>query len=401
MMVEISKGKSPFYPGQPVPLELFVGRGNEVDRIINRGSAQVEQGKPVSVFVQGEYGIGKSSFASYVQAIAEKKNKLHGIYASLGGCNDINDVSGAVLEATIRSGALDPSRADKIRNWLSKYVGSQSLFGLTIDLNALKKDAPQLSSPHSMLSFLRETRDRLKDNGVKGIFLVLDEINGIVSNPKFSLFIKGMVDSNALSRKPIPLMLMLCGVEEKRREMIHKHEPIDRIFDIVEISALDPNESNEFFSRAFRSVQMKAEDKAIKALSNYSAGFPKIMHLVGDAAYWLDKDGVIDKDDAFGALILAADDVGKKYVDQQVLKALKSPDYHSILGKIGAIAPDLLSFKKSEVESELTSNEKKKFNNFLQRMKRLNVLRSGDEKGEYIFNMRMVRLYFWLKYKPR
>lgn len=399
-MVEISKGKSPFYPGQPVPFELFVGRGNEVDRIINRGSAQVEQGKPVSVFVQGEYGIGKSSFASYVQAIAEKKNKLHGIYASLGGCNDINGMSGAVLEATIRSGALDPSRADKIRNWLSKYVGSQSLFGLTIDFNALNKDAPQLSSSHGMLAFLTEARDRLKDNEVKGIFLVLDEINGIASNPEFSPFIKGIVDSNALSRTPLPLMLMLCGVEEKRREMIHKHEPIDRIFDIVEIGALNSNESNEFFSRAFQSVQMKVEDKALGVLSHYSAGFPKIMHLVGDAAYWLDKDGIIDEKDAYNAVISAADDVGKKYVDQQVLKALKSPDYHSILGKIVAMAPGLLDFKKSEVESELTSNEKKKFNNFLQRMKRLNVLRSGDEKGEYIFNMRMVGLYLWLKYRP-
>jgi len=29
-------------------------------------------------------------------------------------------------------------------------------------------------------------------------------------------------------------------------------------------------------------------------------------------------------------------------------------------------------------------------------MKQLNVIRSGDAKGEYVFNVRMVRLYIWL-----
>jgi hypothetical protein len=38
----------------------------------------------------------------------------------------------------------------------------------------------------------------------------------------------------------------------------------------------------------------------------------------------------------------------------------------------------------------------RKFNNFLQRMKKLNVIRSGEVQGEYTFNLRMVRLYIWL-----
>ncbi len=59
--------------------------------------------------------------------------------------------------------------------------------------------------------------------------------------------------------------------------------------------------------------------------------------------------------------------------------------------------PDTMSFKKADVASGLTESEKKKFNNFLQKMKSLNVLRSGDVPGEYIFNVRMVRLYIWLQ----
>ena len=119
MAADMSKGKSPFYPGQPVPVELFVGRAKQIDRIMNRAVAQVSAGKPIAVFVQGEYGIGKSSIAGFVQWIAEKHQALHGIYAPLGGARELSDVAVTVLEATLRSGAFDPKRSEKVRNWLN------------------------------------------------------------------------------------------------------------------------------------------------------------------------------------------------------------------------------------------------------------------------------------------
>jgi hypothetical protein len=53
-MVEINKGKSPFYPGQPVPIELFVGRTTQIERMMIRGAGQIAKGKPVAMFIQGE-----------------------------------------------------------------------------------------------------------------------------------------------------------------------------------------------------------------------------------------------------------------------------------------------------------------------------------------------------------
>ena len=397
-MAAISKGKSPFYPGQPVPVELFVGRARQIERILQRGVGQVSQGKPVALFVQGEYGIGKSSIARFVQWLAEKDYGLHGIYAPLGGAGRLADLAIAVTEATLRSGAYDPTRSERMRDFLAKYVGQQEMFGFfTLNLEALKRDVPNLTTPFGMLRFLSQTRDRLKDIGVKGLFLILDEINGITSDPEFAHFIKGLVEANSLSREPLPLLLMLCGVEERRREMISAHQPVDRIFDVIDISVLTNDEMTTFFERALESVQMKVTTDAMALLTHYSAGFPKVMHLVGDEAYWLDADGTVDKQDALKAVVTAADDVGKKYVDQQVYRALRSPDYRSILAKIGKMDPSAMSFIKGDVEKGLTETEKKKFNNFLQKMKRLQVLRSGETTGEYIFNMRMVRLYIWLQ----
>ncbi len=391
----ISKGKSPFNPGQPVPLDLFVGRQTQIDHILIRGVGQVEAGKPVAMYIQGEYGIGKSSIAGFVQALAEKQNHLHGIYAPLGAAETLDDVGAAILEATLRSGAFNPSREEKIRQWLARYIGEQSLFGLTIRADALKKEAPTVAS--GLLPFLQEVMNRLQDPGVKGIFLVLDEINGITANPKFAHFLKALVDTNALSRTPLPLLLMLCGVEERRREMIRHHQPVERIFDIIEIEPMSFEEMEAFFTKAFTSARMRVAPDAMRAMTAYSAGFPKIMHLIGDAAFWLDQDGVISENDVGPAIIMAAEEVGKKFVDQQVYKALRSADYHSIFAKIAQMEPAAMSFKRAEVVSGLTETEKRKFDNFLQKMKSLKVIRAGDVQGEYVFNMRMVRLYIWLQ----
>lgn len=394
-MARIQKGKSPFYPGQPVPADLFVGRSPQLKRIMERGVGQVEAGKPIAMFVEGEYGIGKSSIAGAAQSLAERQFHLHGIYAPLGAAQALDQLGAAVLEATVRSGAFDPSRAERIRNWLAKYIGEQNLLGITIHSEALKKDAPTVAS--GLLPFLQEVINRLKDTEVKGIFLVLDELNGITSNPQFAHFIKGIVDTNALSRTPLPLLLMLCGVEERRREMIRHHQPVERIFDIIDIEPMSTAEMEDFLSKAFDSVHMRVEPDALAIMTEYAAGFPKIMQLLGDAAFWIDDDGVISKADALQAVLVAADEVGKKYIDQQVYKALRSADYHSILAKIAKMGPASLSFKRAEVLSGLTESEKKKFDNFLQKMKALQVLRSGEVQGEYVFNIRMVRLYIWLQ----
>ncbi len=399
-MADMNKGKSPFYPGHPVPTELFVGRARQIERIMARGAGQVAAGKPIAMYVEGEYGIGKSSIAGYVQSLAERQYGLHGIYATLGGAKDLADVAAAVLGATVRSGAFDAQRGEKIRNWLSKYVGKQGLFGFELNLEGLKQDAPRVSTHFDMLTFLTEVRDRLGDE-IKGIFLILDEINGITQDPQFSHFIKGLVDTNAMSPRPLPLLLMLCGVEERRHEMIQKYQPIDRIFDIVEIKLMSSEEMRECFTRAFGSAQMTVTPDAMAQLVRYSAGFPKIMHLIGDAAYWLDRDGIVDINDANQAIAQAAEDFGKKFVDQQVYKALRwSRDYHSILSKIAQLGPDVMTFTKAQVVASLTENEKKNFGNFIRKMKQLNVIRDGDKGGEYIFIVAMVRYYIWLQSLP-
>ena len=383
----MDKGQSPFYPGQPVPVELFVGRQDQLDRIIKRGVGQVERGKPISIFVQGEYGIGKTSIARYVQFLAAEKHGLLPIYVSLSPSQSPDDLAARIIEGAMHSGQLHPSRGDKIKTWLAKYIGKQELFGFSMNLEALRSDASKIASVHGLLDFLRQALEKSAD--ANGVFLVLDEINGLANQPWFAQMIKSLVDTNALAAKPLPLLLMICGTEEKRRRMIENHQPVERIFDVIDIEPLSDDEMREFFQRAFELAGTKVLDDAMHTLTFYSAGFPKVMHLIGDRVYWTDQDLVIDADDALTAVIEAAEDFGRKYVDRQVLAALRSQDYRSILSKITSD----IRFLKQDVEQGLDDSERKKFNNFLQKMKSLNVLRSGNVKGEYLFNMGLVRLY--------
>lgn len=387
------KGKSPFYPGQPVPIEFFTGRKEEIVRI-SRGIEQVAMGKPQAIFLTGEYGIGKSSLASVMRYYAQN-NHILGIHVFLGGAETLDDVATKTVESVIKSQLYEATISEKIRNFLSKYLAQQqSLFGLLdINFKALKADGPDISKGY--LPFLRELCNRLKGDGIKGLILILDEINGITGNPQFAHFIKSLVDENALAHPSLPIMLMLCGVEERRREMIHHHQPVERIFDIVEINPMNDKEMREFFTKAFESSGMQLQEDAISLFCHYSAGFPKIMHIVGDAVFWIDEDNIIDRQDASKGILYAAEDIGKKFVDQQIYKELHSKDYHSILKKLAKEEFDL-SFLKGTIEKGLSDIEKRKFNNFLQRMKKLKVLRSGDERGEYIFTSRLVRLYILL-----
>lgn len=74
-----------------------------------------------------------------------------------------------------------------MRNVLAKYVGKQDLFGISLNLEALRADGATLSRGY--LGMLEGVHERLKEQGAAGLVLILDEINGITANPRFAHFI--------------------------------------------------------------------------------------------------------------------------------------------------------------------------------------------------------------------
>lgn len=257
------------------------------------------------------------------------------------------------------------------------------------------KISPKVSRPPRLLSFLDQSYQRLAGTGVKGIVLVLDEINGLAADADFPRFLKSLWDANALAKSPVPLLLMICGTPERHKQLIQGHEPVGRIFEVIRIDRMPMDEQRAFFKAAFSSVHMRVEEAGLKLLIAFSSGLPKVMRLLGDAAYWTDQDGIVDKKDSEDAVSIAAEEIGRKYVAPQVYEILQSRDYRSILLKLGQLKSP--RFRKSDLIPLLTGSERDKLNNFINKMKRLNVLKLGEERGEYEFAMDLVWAYLWMK----
>jgi hypothetical protein len=128
---------------------------------------------------------------------------------------------------------------------------------------------------------------------------------------------------------------------------------------VAHIDPMSEAESREFFGRAFGSVQMEVTEEAMDILCRYSGGLPKLMHLLGDAAYWIAPGTEVDAHVAAQATWAAAEDVGRKFVDLQVYRALRSQDYRRILKKLARADFDL-TFRKADIAQGLSQEERKK-----------------------------------------
>jgi len=382
----IEKGRSPFSPGRPVTPDMFVGRGEQIARIL-RSVGQVRAGKQENLFITGEYGIGKSSLVSYVRSVAEQQYRLAGFHVLLGGVTTLEGlvqrVVSRIVEQAHRSNVLD-----RLKDLVGKYVESVQLFNVKLNLDALQTDAPDLAQ--DFLPFLRRLWDRLKGQ-YAGIAMFWDDLNGIARVPEFAALVKSLVDEIATGGQELPLLLGLSGVPDRRLEMVDNQPSVGRIFDIVEVNPLADEEVQQFFVRAFESVNTPVEADALPTLVRYSGGLPKLMHELGDAVFWADKDDRIDGNDALAGIIQAVVIVGRKYFEP-ISQALQSSDYHSILRKLGSLKTDL-TFHKRDLEKGLNESERRKLNNFLQRMKKLHALLPGETRGEYVFPNRLVSVY--------
>jgi len=385
------KGQSPFYPGQPVPPQFFVGRTDILPKI-QRAASQVAGGKPQAVFISGDYGIGKSSLARYSRVLLDEEVGVLGFHVMLGTARSIDDVATAVVQKALETEAGKERASEAIRNGLAKYVGEQSLFGVTIRLDALRADAPDIS--RGFLPFLRSLYARIKDD-YKGLLLILDEINGLAGDPTFGAFLKSLVDDNAVSDDPLPLLLILCGTEGRRLDLIKNHEPVERIFELVRVEPLSFWETQEFFERTFGTVGLTLTPTALGLLAHFSGGLPKLMHIIGDTTFWMATEAVIDEEMALSAVFEAAEEVGRKFIDQQVLAAIRSKQYRSILAAVAG-RQFSLEFSRADVIEGLSESEGRNLDNFLRRLRKLHVIEHGENRGEYRFTDRLTRLYLQL-----
>jgi len=391
----IEKGFNPFTPDRPVSKERFVGRKLEINRLLQLAQ-QTALGRSEHVFIAGDYGIGKSSLASYLKNAVERDFGLACFHVYLGNVKSIESFTYNVLESVIEQ-LHRANLLDKFKDFITKYVKEIDLFSIKLDVDALKMDARDFSG--SFLSLLREIHGRLQKDH-KGLVLILDDLNGIAREESFANLLKSTVDDNATSNSPIPLYLILCGVEDRRQEIIANHQSVARIFSVVDVKPLDDSSVREFFQRSFAEIGCQIDEDALKVLVDISAGSPRLMHEMGSSVFWaLGNEKVITEKHVWIARRNAFNELGRKYFGP-LQAVFKTDEYKRILFKLmdyfssQAGFPEARKFIKSEISASLDTEDKNKLDNFIQKLKRMNVLQPGSIRGEWAFADWLTFWYF-------
>jgi len=388
------KEYSPFTPGVPVPLEFFVGRAQEISQFIDGIKRSIALGRAERFFILGERGIGKSSICRFVQWVAERDQQILGLHVFNGGVDSLEEMVRRIFERLLRE-SLDKPWHAKIKNFLGNHIKQLDIFGLSVEFSASERDLTR--AVNDFVPSLRNLLGQLKGEK-NGIFIILDDINGLASSPQFGNWFKSTIDEIATSSDPLPVTFALVGLPERRNQLISVQPSLNRVFELIEIRRFSEDETKDFFQRTFSKVNVELNGEALALLCRFSGGYPVFMHELGDAVFKADTDSHIDRKDALRGILRGAEVIGAKYVEPQITAAIRSEKYQGILKKI-AQEPFEHRFSRKEAVSRLTSPEAKVFDNFLRRMEKLGAIRKDKERGpgSYEFTSEIHYLFFWLQ----
>lgn len=222
----ISEKISPFEPRQPVSPEKFEGRMNIIEDY-TRHLASAVNGQPQHFYLNGNRGVGKSSVATYLLEYAKVRYNMIGVHVYNDGIHTIEDLIANIVEKLLNE-IKDESFGKKILDFFHNRIETVGFLGNSIKL---KSDSPKMirDIKDSFANFIVNTLNEFDDN--RGLFIVIDDINGLSETPDFANWYKSFADTLATTfDTPIPLVMMLTS-HPKVVKLLYKHNPsFNRIF---------------------------------------------------------------------------------------------------------------------------------------------------------------------------
>lgn len=395
---------SPFVPGRTVPVEFFVGRTEEIERLRSmiRGASNGRFGVG---FLTGERGIGKSSLAGFVRRLAEQERQAVGCHVQLGGVSDLEGMLRTTLDRLLKDSIARPWHRQVMR-FVGDPVRKAGPFGTTLelDLRADEVAALERNFVHSMRSLVASIADH------PSLFLVLDDINGLAQSSRFANWLKNVVDEMSLSQEKTRLCLLLVGLEERWQQLV-KHQPsLERVFELTDVEPWSEEEAYQFYEKTFASGGASVSKDHVRMMLPWTGGLPVLAHEIGDAVWRTAPSKTVECQDVIDGIRLAAEVIGHKFLDPRIPGAIQSERCLWILHKItsmpsvlcpaatphgNSLAPS--GFTRAEAIERLSEDDKEVFDHFLRRMEKLGGLESvPGVPGGYRFPNQLHMLYFKL-----
>jgi hypothetical protein len=162
---------------------------------------------------------------------------------------------------------------------------------------------------------------------------------------------------------------------------------------IIPLEVLTSKEVKSFFQKAFRSAGQDVEEDALETFVEFSNGMPQLMHLVGEATFCVaPRDRAISQEDACRGVAIAAEDYGRKFVNQRVQGLLDYDDYAALFEHL-CDPKTLLIFTRKDLIAKVGKAQAYHVDSLLKRLTALKVIEKGDEPGEWKFIDPMVSVY--------
>lgn len=393
--MNISEKESLFQPGQPVSPDRFEGRKDIIKDILKYFPA-VKSGNPQHFFITGKRGMGKTSLANYISDFARNNYFMVAAHIGSEGVHDIDELVIQIIERILNA-IRSEKWSSKIFKIIGNYIDSVGFGGLNIKFKPPEDELKNIKD--NLAFYLSDLVSEFKDKD--GLFIVIDDINGLSETPEFANWYKSFADTLATSVENAPICIMLTGYPEKFRRLYDHNPSVNRIFHTHELKALSDVDVERFYTTIFSSYSIDMHPSALESMVEYSSGMPTMMQEIGDATFWKDTDGYIDDKDALGGVIEAGNRIGLKYFQPLLDNKIRSENYPSLFKKIGkklAAFPNS-TFTKKEFEDVLNDSESNVFKDFISRSRKLGIieLASSKKQGEYQFTNQLYPIYFLIQ----
>ena len=381
---------NPFRPGYPVDIKNFVGREDLIEKYSNYLN-QATFGSLENFFIIGESGIGKSSFGKYLKNIAINKHDMISIHIYNGGIGDVESLIRVIIENLLEVSNNQPW-GQRIWDEFRDHIESVNIFGVRIKFKSRPEDDAIIRDiKTSFASFLLKLINNIGDK--KGIFIIIDNIDGLVRTPEFVYWYRSFTDTLTSEDNKTPIAIMLLGTPKEKYDLNFYARSLIGIFHTSILPSLNDNEVKNFFVKSFNELDVTMDNEALDLMVKFSSGQPTMMQEIGDAIYCTCKRKIIRKDDALIGIFRASDQIGVKYLQLTSDNPILNDKYSSIFIKIGGYFFRRLNYNNfNEIWFDLLNgNEKLDFTGYL-----IETMKFDGDKKEDV-NEFLSYLYFILK----
>lgn len=397
---------NPFRPNGIIAPGMFHGRLPELEAV-EQALFQTKNSNPSHFLIQGERGIGKSSFFLVTKWIANgsmthrEDGRFNFLVLSvdLGDANtqlDIIRAIGREFRTALNEREQLKARAKAFWDWCSNW----EILGVRYHKEAATFD-PQ-DAADELVNKTADLCNALGDT-IDGILILIDEADRPTEDAGLGALCKILTER--LSRKGCNRVLFgLAGLPSVIGKLRASHESSPRIFTTIVLDPLLKNERRLVVESGLReaneknSVATEITDDAASMLSGLSEGYPHFIQQFAYSAFDSDTNNIIEVDDVvLGAFAEngALAQLGNKYFSEMYHSKIASDHYRAVLDTMADHADKWVSRKTIISESGLPGTT---VNNALAALKTRGIIIADDSrKGRGFYRLPTRSFAAWIK----